>query len=57
MSKVENSDFPLGVWKIQKGGSNRLIESVSQDDRMPWKEMKLVSFSWGADENHFIPFL
>ena len=26
MSKGENPDFPPGVWKIQKAGSNRLME-------------------------------
>ena len=26
-SEVENPDFPLGVWKIQKAGGSRLIES------------------------------
>ena len=26
-SEVENADFPLGVWKIQKAGGSRLMES------------------------------
>ena len=34
-SKIENPDFPLRVWKIQKEGGSRLTESVSQDERMP----------------------
>ena len=33
--KIENPDFPLRVWKIQKEGGSRLTESVSQDKRMP----------------------
>ena len=33
--KIENPDFPLRVWKIQKEGGSRLTESVSQDERMP----------------------
>ena len=34
-SKIENPDFPLRAWKIQKEGGSRLTESVSQDERMP----------------------
>lgn len=57
MSEIENSDFPLGVWEIQKAGGSRLTESVSQNGRMPKKEMKHVPSGWGVDENCLIPFL
>ena len=45
MRQRENSYFPgsPGVWKIQKEGGSRLKESMSQDERMPQREMQLVA--------------
>ena len=56
-SKIETPDFPLRVWKIQKEGGSRLTESVSQDERMPRREMKCVPSSWGEMRTQLHPSL